>query len=57
MLEGGYRITQARPEGYPTLTPYLMVRNGVATIDFYRQAFGAEERLRLDGPGGRVAHA
>jgi PhnB protein len=50
-------MAQARPEGYPTLTPYLMVHNAAAAIDFYRQAFGAEERLRLDGPGGRVGHA
>jgi PhnB protein len=50
-------MAKTRPEGYPTLTPYLMVQNAAAAIDFYRQAFGAEERLRLDGPAGRIGHA
>ena len=45
------------PEGYPTLTPYLIVTDGAAAIAFYRQAFGAAERLRLDAPGGKIGHA
>jgi PhnB protein len=50
-------MARARPDGHPALTPYLMVRNAAAAIDFYRQAFGARERMRLDAPGGRVGHA
>ena len=39
------------------LTPYLIVGAAARAIEFYRQAFGAEELLRLDTPDGRVAHA
>ena len=45
------------PDGYPSLTPYLIVRDGAAAIDFYQKAFGARLRLKLDGPGGKVGHA
>jgi PhnB protein len=45
------------PDGYPNLTPYLIVRGGAAAIDFYQKAFGARLRLKLDGPGGKVGHA
>jgi PhnB protein len=39
------------------LTPYLVVGDAAAAIDFYRRAFGAEEVLRLEGPDGRIGHA
>ena len=45
------------PDGYPTVTPYLIVRGAAAAIDFYRTAFGAAERMRMDAPGGAVGHA
>lgn len=45
------------PDGYPTVTPYLIVRGAAAAIDFYRTAFGAAERMRMDAPGGTVGHA
>ncbi|WP_343717204.1 VOC family protein [Inquilinus sp.] len=45
------------PDGYPTVTPYLIVRGAAAAIDFYRTAFGATERMRMDAPGGAVGHA
>ena len=45
------------PEGYHTITPYLAVEDAAKAIDFYKQAFGAKERMRMDGPGGMVAHA
>ena len=45
------------PDGYHTATPYLIVKGASRAIEFYRQAFGAEEILRLDGPDGRVGHA
>lgn len=41
-----------------TLTPYLVSPDAVASIDFYKQAFGAEELARLAAPDGRrVMHA
>lgn len=46
------------PEGFHTITPYLVVRDAPAAISFYAQAFGAVERLRLtDADGRRVRHA
>jgi PhnB protein len=39
------------------LTPYLIVKDAARAIEFYTQAFGAEEVLRVDGPDGRVGHA
>ncbi|HXT78325.1 MAG TPA: VOC family protein [Acetobacteraceae bacterium] len=50
-------MVKSRPDGYPSLTPYLIVRDGAAAIAFYCQVLGARERLRMPGPGGRVGHA
>ncbi len=49
---------QPVPERFHTVTPRLVVRDGGGAIDFYRQAFGAEEiGERFTGPGGEVIHA
>ncbi len=46
------------PEGYGTITPYLVVRDADRVIEFYKKAFGAEERGRMPAPDGKsVAHA
>ena len=46
------------PEGYHTITPYLMVRDADASIEFYKRAFGAElPSPAMKGPDGKVAHA
>ena len=45
------------PAGYHSVTPYLMVRNAAKALAFYRDAFGAEEVMRFEGQGGKVAHA
>ncbi len=45
------------PEGYHTVTPYLIVKDAARAIDFYKKAFGASELLRLDCGGGKLAHA
>ena len=39
-----------------TATPYLVIKNAVQAIDFYKRAFGAIEMVRLEGADGRVAH-
>ncbi|CAN5160299.1 Dot/Icm type IV secretion system effector PhnB [soil metagenome] len=46
-----------QPARYHTATPYLIVDGAAAAIDFYKQAFGAEELMRMDAPGGKVGHA
>ena len=48
---------QPIPEGYHTITPYLAVDDASAAIDFYQRAFGAQEKVRMSGPGGSVMHA
>jgi PhnB protein len=48
---------KAIPEGYHTLTPALTVRDGAKAIEFYKRAFGAQERMRIPGPDGRLMHA
>jgi PhnB protein len=45
------------PEGAQALTPYLVIEGAAAAIDFYRRAFDAQERFRMDAPGGKVGHA
>lgn len=50
-------MAKAVPEGYPQLSPYLSVDGAAAAIEFYTGVFGATERARMPGPGGRVAHA
>ena len=45
------------PQGYHSVTPYLIVAGAAEAIRFYGEAFGAEEVLRMTMPGGRIAHA
>jgi PhnB protein len=45
------------PEGYENLSPYLAVEDASTAIDFYKKAFGAKERLRMNAPDGKVGHA
>ena len=45
------------PEGYHSVTPYLIVRGGAAAIDYYTKAFGAKELFRFPSPDGKIGHA
>ena len=45
------------PEGYRSITPYLIVKAASAAIDFYKKVFGATEIMRFAGPDGKVGHA
>jgi len=45
------------PEGYHTLTPYIMVDDAEKFIEFLTKAFGAEELFRMSGEKGEIAHA
>lgn len=45
------------PDGYHTLTPALVFKDARKAIAFYKRAFGAEEKLLLPTPEGRVMHA
>jgi PhnB protein len=45
------------PDGYRTVTPYLIVRDVARLIEFLGQAFGATERMRAPRPDGSIMHA
>ncbi|HJT51311.1 MAG TPA: VOC family protein [Nitrosospira sp.] len=45
------------PEGYPSITPYLIINGAADAIEFYKRAFSALELFRMDAPGGKIAHA
>jgi PhnB protein len=45
------------PDEYPRVTPYLIVDDAGAAIDFYRSVFDATERGRMPAPGDKIGHA
>jgi uncharacterized glyoxalase superfamily protein PhnB len=45
------------PEGFRSLTPFLVVHDGAAAIEFYKHAFDAIEDSRLSMPDGKIGHA
>ena len=46
-----------KPEGYSTVSPYLIAAGAQAVIDFLKKAFGARELRRYDMPDGSIMHA
>ena len=48
---------KAIPEGYEGATPYLIIKGAAGALEFYKNAFGASEVMRMPGPGGTVGHA
>jgi PhnB protein len=49
-------MTKPIPDGYPRLSPYLIVDDGNAAVDFYTSIFGAKERMRMAEPDGKIGH-
>jgi len=45
------------PEGYTSVTPYLIVKDAAKAIEYYKKVFGAKEIFRMDGPNGKIGHA
>jgi PhnB protein len=45
------------PEGYHSVTPYLIIRGAADAIEFYKKAFGATELFRFPAPDGKIGHA
>lgn len=45
------------PDGFHTVTPYLIVKGAAEALEFYKSAFGATELGRYHGPGGSIVHA
>ena len=46
-----------KPDGYRSVTPYLIVDDAVAAIEFYEKVFGASVRMKMDWGGGKIGHA
>lgn len=51
------RRVQPIPKGYHNVTPYLIINGAAAALEFYKNAFGAKERVRMAEPSGRIGHA
>jgi PhnB protein len=49
-------IRDGKPDGYTTLTPFLVCQPAAAAIEFYTAVFGASLVSRMDGPGDTVMH-
>lgn len=45
------------PDGYHSISPYLICKGAAKAIEYYKNAFGAKETVRMPGPEGRVMHA
>jgi PhnB protein len=45
------------PEGFNTVTPYLVIKGAAKAIEYYKHVFGAKVLVRMDGPNGQVGHA
>jgi len=45
------------PQGYHSVSPYLVVDGAAKLIDFVKQTFNAAESARMDGPQGHISHA
>src|ERR1700752_5333501 len=48
---------KAIPDGYHSVTAYLIVNGAASALDFYKEAFGATELFRMAMPGGKIGHA
>jgi PhnB protein len=49
--------TKSIPDGYHSVTPYLIIKGAAKAIEFYQRAFGATELMRMNGPDGKIGHA
>jgi PhnB protein len=44
-------------EGFTAVTPYLIVDDAAAALDYYKRVMGAVETVRMPRPDGKIAHA
>jgi PhnB protein len=56
-LQGSNAMVSPVPEGYPRISPYLAIDGAAAAIEFYKTVLGGVEKVRMDGPDGRIMHA
>src|SRR4026207_958569 len=48
---------KAIPDGYHSVTRYLIIGGGARALDFYKRAFDAKELMRIPSPGDKIGHA
>jgi PhnB protein len=48
---------KAIPDGYHSVTPYLIIDGAARALDFYKRAFDAKELMRIPSPGDKIGHA
>ena len=48
---------KAKPDGYHTVTPYLVVEAVDRLIEFTKEVFGGEVTECIEGPGNQIMHA
>ena len=46
-----------KPDGYSSVSPYLIVNDAAGTLGFLARVFGAVEMRRIPAPGGKIMHA
>ncbi|RDI39066.1 VOC family protein [Aquicella lusitana] len=56
-VKGKKKKLSVVPQGYNSITPYLIVNNAAKAIEFYKKLFDAKEVMRMDQPDGKVGHA
>jgi PhnB protein len=45
------------PEGYHSVTPYLIIKGAAEALEFYKRALGATEVMRMPSSDGKIMHA
>jgi PhnB protein len=55
-MEARMKVKQV-PDGYHTVTPFVIVKGAAQFLDFMGDAFGAEEIGRVPGEAGSIGHA
>jgi len=51
------KSVRAIPEGYSSVTPYLIIKNASDAIEFYKKAFDAKEIFRMPTRDDKIKHA
>ena len=57
MTTSGNENVRPIPEGYHSVTPWIISRDSAQLIEFLTAAFGAEEIARVVGEDGSIGHA
>jgi PhnB protein len=45
------------PKEFHSVTPYLVIKGAAKAIEYYKNVFGAQVLVRMDGPNGTIGHA